>query len=171
MGGSFPCELNKYIFIALPKVNGTIKCEKHRTISLMSHVTKLMLRIVINRIRGRSLYEIAPKQYGFMSDKGTGNAICVLWMFVERSIDKQKYVYVCFIHYSKAFDTVKHKLLMDLLQSLDVDQAEIQLLIRLYWNQTAAVSCDDDISAWMSIKPWVQQGCVDPHIYLPYIQK
>ena len=34
--GSFPNELNKSIFITLPKVNRTIKCEKHRTISLMS---------------------------------------------------------------------------------------------------------------------------------------
>ena len=44
--GSFPNELNKSISIILPKVNGKIKCEKHRTISLMSHVTKLVLRIV-----------------------------------------------------------------------------------------------------------------------------
>ena len=60
--GTYPNELNKSIFITLPKVNGTIKCEKHRTISLMSHVTKLVLRIVINRIRGRTLDEIAPVQ-------------------------------------------------------------------------------------------------------------
>ena len=73
-------------------------------------------------------------------------------MLVERSIEKQKDVYVCFIDYSKAFDTVKHKLLMDLLQSLDVGQAEIRLFITLYWNQTAALRCDDAISAWMSIK-------------------
>ena len=52
--GSFPSELIKSIFITLPKVNETIKCEKHQTISLMSHVTKLVLRIVINRIRGRT---------------------------------------------------------------------------------------------------------------------
>ena len=44
--GSFPSDLNKSIFITLPKVNGTIKCKKHWTISLMSHVTKLVLRIV-----------------------------------------------------------------------------------------------------------------------------
>ena len=48
--GSFPSELNKSIFITLPKVNGTIRCKKHWTISLMGHVTKLVLRIVINRI-------------------------------------------------------------------------------------------------------------------------
>ena len=87
-----------------------------------------------------------------LPDKGTGNAIFVLRMFVERSFEKQKYVLVCFIDYSKAFDAVKHKWLVNLLQSLDVDQAELRLLISLYWNQTAAVRCDDDISAWTSIK-------------------
>ena len=96
------------------------------------------------------MHEIAPEQYGFMPYKGTGNAIFVLRMFVERSIEKQKYV--CFIDYSKSFDTVKHKLLVDLLQALDVDQVEFRLLTSLYWNQTAAVRCDDDIRAWMIIK-------------------
>ena len=69
--------------------------KKHRTISLMSHVTKLVLRIRINKIRGRTLHEIAPEQYGIMPDKGTGNAIFILQMLVESSIEKQKDVYVC----------------------------------------------------------------------------
>ena len=110
--GSFPSELNKSIFITLPKVNGTIKCEKHRTISLMSHVTKLVLRIVINIIRRRTSGDIAPVQYGFMTDKGTGNAIFVLRRLVERSVEKQRDVYTSFIDSSKAFDTVKHESLV-----------------------------------------------------------
>ena len=57
--------------------------------SLMSPVTKLVLCIVINRIRGRTLLEIALEQYGFMPEKGTGNDIFVLWMRVERSIEKR----------------------------------------------------------------------------------
>ena len=104
-----------------------------------------------------------------MPDKGTGIAIFVLRMLVVRSIEKQKYVYVCFIDYSKAFDTVKHKLLVDLLQSPDVDQAELRLLTSLYWNQTAAVRCYDNISAWMSIKQGVRQGCVaSSHLFALY---
>ena len=122
--GSFPSELNKSIFITLPKVNRTIKCEKRRTISLMSHVTKLVLRIVINRIRGRTLDEIGPVQYGFMPDKGTRNAIFEVRRLVERSVGKQRDVYTCFIDYSKVFDTVKHESLVELLQSLDVDKSE-----------------------------------------------
>ena len=106
--GGFPSELNKYIFITLPKVNGATICEKHRTISLMSHITKLVLRIVINRIRGRTLQEVSPEQCGFMPDKGTKNAIFVLKRLVEKSVEKQIDVYTCFIDYSKAFDTVKH---------------------------------------------------------------
>ena len=130
--GSFPSELNKSIFITLTKVNGTIKCEKPHTISLMSHVTQLVLGIVINRIRGRTLDKIAPVQYGFMPDKGTGNAILVLRRLVERSVEKQRDVYTCFIDYSKAFDTVKHESLVELLKLLDIDKSETRLLTNLY---------------------------------------
>ena len=53
--GCFLDKINNSIFITLPKVRGTAKCEKHRTISLMSHVTNLVLRVLINRLRARSL--------------------------------------------------------------------------------------------------------------------
>ena len=135
--GGFPSELNKSLFITLPK---------HRTISLMSHITKLLLRIVINRIRGRTLQEISPEQYGFMPDKGTRNAIFVLKRLVERYVEKQKDVYTCFINYSKAFDTVTHDSLVELLQSLNVDDTDTRLLTNLFWTQTAAVGCDKDLS-------------------------
>ena len=98
-----------------------------------------------------------------MPDKGTGNVIFVLRMLLRNR------KYVCFIDYSKAFDTVKHKLLVDLLQSLVIDQAELRLLISLYWNQTAAVRCDDAISAWTSIKQGVRQVCVAaPNLFVLY---
>ena len=138
--GSFPSELNTSIFIKLPKVNGTIKCEKHRIISLMSHVTKLVLRIVINKIRGITLDEIAPVQYGFMPDKGTGNAIFVLQRLVVRSVEKQRDVYTCVFDYSIAFDTVKHESLVEFLQSPDVAKSETRPLTYFYWIQTAASS-------------------------------
>ena len=127
---------------------------------LVSHVTKLVLRIVINIIRGRTLDEIAPVQYGFMPDNGTVNAIFVLQRLVERLVEKQRDVYTCFIDYSKAFDTVKHESLVELLQSLDVDKSETRLLTNLYWKQIAAVMCGDDISEWLDIKQGVRQGCV-----------
>ena len=66
----FPEALNKSIFIT------STKCENHRTITLMSHITKLILPVVMNRVRDRTLQKISPEQYGFMPDKGTRSAMC-----------------------------------------------------------------------------------------------
>ena len=66
-------QMYKSIFITIPKVKGTAKCKKHRSISsLKSHVTKLVLRVIMNRIRGRTLSEISEVQAGFMPERGQG---------------------------------------------------------------------------------------------------
>ena len=74
--GCFPEKINNSIFITLLKVSGTQKCEKHRTISIMSHAIKLVLRVLMNRLRARSLMEISQVQYGFMPDQKCN--ICVM---------------------------------------------------------------------------------------------
>ena len=133
-------ELNTSIFITLQKISGTTKCEKHRTISLMSHITKLIICVVMNRVRGRTLQEIAPEQYGFMPDKGTRNAI-----FVLRAIEKQKGVYAYFIDYSKAFDTVRHEPLINLLKAIDVDSQGCVASPHLFaiYTEMIMISLDD----------------------------
>ena len=87
----------------------------------MNHVSKLVLRDLMNILRDRSLMEISQVQYGFMPDRGIRNAIFVLGRLVERAIQKQKDVFTCFIEYSKVFDTVNHTSLFDLLSSLDIE--------------------------------------------------
>ena len=72
--------------------------------------------------------------------------ISLLRRLLERMIGKQKDVYVCFIDYSKAFDTVKHEPLIELLQSLDIDPQDVKLLANLYWNQQAAERHNGEIS-------------------------
>ena len=166
--GRFPEQMYTSIFIIIPKVKGTAKCEKHCTISLMSHVTKLVLRVIMNIIKGRTLSEISEVQCGFMPDRGTRNAIVVLRRLVERMIEKQKYVYVCFIDYSKA---VKHEPLIELLQSLNIEPQDVNLLVNLYWNQQAAVRHNGEISESISIKQGVRQGRVaSPHLFVLYTE-
>ena len=57
--------------IVLPKVSGTQECSKHRTISLISHASKLLLEISRNRLTGYIRREVAKAQFGFVPDKGT----------------------------------------------------------------------------------------------------
>ena len=81
--GKIPKDMSKSIFIALPKKTGAIECELHRTISLMSHVTKILLRIIMMRTRNRIKREIAEEQCGFVEGKGTINATYILRTITE----------------------------------------------------------------------------------------
>ena len=80
-------------------------------------------------------------------------------------------VLIILISLDLTFDTVRHDSLVELLQSLDVDDADTRLLTNLYWTQTADVRCDKDLGEWMSIKQGVRQGCVgSPHLFALYTE-
>ena len=87
--GVFPKEMLRSIFVMIPKIPRTLDCSNHRTISLMSHILKLLLRIVLQRIRQKILPEIPQNQFGFMKDRGASNAIFVLRVLGERAIEHQ----------------------------------------------------------------------------------
>jgi len=157
------------VFIAIPKKRNAIECELHRTISLLSHVTKIILRVLMMRARRKIRDQIADEQYGFMKDKGRRNAIFNLRILGERAIEMQKDLYVCFIDYQKAFDNVKHETLFELLERIDLDGKDRRLLQNLYWKQSAAIRIDGKLSKWVKIKKGTRQGCVfSPDLYNLY---
>ena len=92
--GTFPEDLSKSKFIALPKTNGATECGLHHTISLMIHVAKILLRVILLRSRSAVRQEISEEQYGFMDGRGTQNAIFVLRLMDERAIEMQKDLYI-----------------------------------------------------------------------------
>ena len=92
----------------------------------MKHITKLILRVVINKVCGRTLQEIEPEQYGFMLAKGTRSIIFVLKRMSDRGIEKKKEIYAYLIDYSKAFDKVGHEPLIDLLKAIDVHSHDVR---------------------------------------------
>ncbi|XP_037789312.1 uncharacterized protein LOC119584717 [Penaeus monodon] len=71
------------------------------------------------------------RQFGFVADKGTRNAIFTINMLLERSIEVQKHIYLCFIDYSKAFDKVRHEDLFTILSSLNIDAKDLCILRNL----------------------------------------
>ena len=81
-------------------------------------------------------------------------------MLLERSIEVQKDLHLCFIDYSKAFDKVKHDRLFEILENLDIDGKDLRVIRNLYWDQCAAVRVQDEHSEFKNIKRGVRQGCV-----------
>ena len=158
--GEFPEDLSKSIFITLPKKPGAIECELHRTISLMSHTTKILLRVLMNRARNKLKPEMSDVQYGLVEDKSTRNAIFIIRMLSERAVEMQKNLYLCFIAYEKAFGKVKHEQLINMLDLLDIDGKDLRIVRNIYWEQTAAIKIDNEISPFIKVKRGARQGCV-----------
>ena len=113
--------------------------------------------------------EIADVQCGFTEGKGTTNAIFIMRNVIERSIEVQKDLYLCFIDYSKALDKVRHEKLFAILDRLDIDGKTLRWIRNLYWEQTAAVRVENQLSDWITIERGVRQGCVlSPDLFSLY---
>ena len=167
--GHIPEDLKKSIFVPIPKKPAATECDQFRTISLMSHVTKILLRIIMARIRNKTKPEIAEEQCGFVEGKGTSNAIYILRTILERALEHQKDIYLCFIDYTKAFDNVKHDKLIEILKQLDVYGKDLRIISKMYWEQLAAVRVHDEISSYKPVKRGVRQGCVlSPELFSIY---
>ena len=104
-----------------------------------------------------------------MEGKGTTNAIFILRTLIERALEIQKDVYLCFIDYTKAFDRVCHDEIIKELTKLRIDGKDLRIIKNMYWEQTAAMRVEGEISAFQKIKRGVRQGCVlSPDLFSLY---
>jgi len=108
-GGRFPNDWLKSTFLPLPKKTNARRCEEYRTISLMSHLVKLFLKIVHGRVFRKCEALMLDTQFGFRGGFGTRDALFTLQVLVQRCRDVNKDVFLCFIDYEKAFDRVQHQ--------------------------------------------------------------
>ena len=68
-----------------------------------------------------------------MTDKSTRNAIFIIRMLIERTIEVKHDIYLCFLDYKNAFDKVKYDNLFQILEKLDIDGKDLRLVRNLYW--------------------------------------
>src|SRR2546425_2316272 len=85
-----PLEFCKSIFIPLPKIAKAQDCSDFRTITLISHASKILLKLIKKRITPIVENHLSESQMGFRKDKGTRDAIFQLKMTCERSMEVNK---------------------------------------------------------------------------------
>ena len=73
-------------------------------------------------------------------------------MIAERTIEKQRDLYLCFIDYEKAFDRVKHTHLMHMLENIGIDQNDLNIIRKLYWSQKECVKVNGEMTEFQEIK-------------------
>ena len=84
------------------------KCSNYRTIALISHASKVMLKILQAGLQQYMNRELPDVQVGFRKGRGTRDQITNICWTIEKAREVQKNIYFCFIDYAKAFDSVGH---------------------------------------------------------------
>ena len=78
------------------------------TIALISHASKVMLKILQDRLQQYMNHELTDIQAGFRKGRGTRDQIAKICWLIEKARDFQENIYFCFIDYAKVFDCVDH---------------------------------------------------------------
>ena len=110
--GNIPDDFLQTVFITLPKVNQVQDCCDFRTISLISHASKVLVHLINARIMFIIERHLSSSQMGFRKGKDTREAIFKLRTMSERSLHVNKKIYACFVDFQKAFDRINHEKLM-----------------------------------------------------------
>ena len=85
------------------------ECSKYCTIALISHASKVMLKILHLRLQQYVNHELPDVQAGFRKGRGTKDQIANIRWIIKKAREFQKNISFCFIDYAKAFDCVDHK--------------------------------------------------------------
>ena len=91
------------VFIPIPKKGNTKECSNYCTIALISHASKVMLKILQARLQQYMDCELPDIQAGFRKGRGTRYQIAHTCWLIEKAREFQKNICFCFIGCAKAF--------------------------------------------------------------------
>ena len=115
----WPKRWKKSVYVPIPKKGYSRICSNNRTIALISHASKVMLKVIQHRLDIYIEQEMAIEQAGVTKASGTRDQISNLRWIMERSTEYQGPIYMCFIDYRKAFDCVDHPTLWNMMEEMD----------------------------------------------------
>ena len=140
-----------YFFIPIPKKGNAKECSNYRTIALISHASKAMLKILQARLQQYVNCELPDVQAGFRKGRGTRDQIANICWIIEKAREFQKNNYFCIIDYAKAFDSVDHNNVWKILKEKGIPDHLTGLLINLYAGQEATVRTGQGTTDWFQI--------------------
>ena len=167
--------LEKVSFHSNPKERQCQRMLNYHTIALISHASKVMLKILQARLQQYVNWELPDVQAGFRKGRGTRDQIANLHWIIRKARESHKNIYFCFIDYAKAFDCVYHNKLWKILKEMGIPDHLTCLLRNLHAGQEAIVRTGHGTTDWFQIGKWVCQGCVlSPclfNLYAEYIMR
>ena len=155
-----PNDWGKAVIVPIFKKKDKLDCANYRGISLLSLVGKVFCSIIHSRMKKKTEEILAESQAGFRPGRSTADQLFSLRQITEKYNEIGKPLYLCYIDYQKAFDTVWQEGLWSAMRHLGYPDKIVRLLQALYQISTSAVRVDDDITEWFRTLTGVRQGCI-----------
>lgn len=140
--GQVPSEMCHSNIVLLHKKGDKSDISNYRPISLTSHVYKAFIKVIHNRIYAKLDQHQPPEQAGFRPSFSTTDHLQTLNQIVEKYSEFKKPLYLAFVDYTKAFDSIKHSEIFTSLENQNLDEQYIHLLRKIYANSTANIKLD-----------------------------
>ena len=164
----WPQDWKRSVFIPAPKKGNAKECSNYCTIALISHTSKVMLKILQARLQQYVNHELPDVQAGFRKCRETRDQIANIRWITEKAREFQKNFYFGFIDYAKAFDCVDHNKVWKILKETGIPDHLTCHLRNLYAGQEATVKTGHGTTDWF-------QGCIlSPclfNLYAEYIMR
>ena len=163
----WPEDWKKSVFIPIPKKDNAKECSNYHTITLFTHTSNLMFKILQASLQQYMHWELPDVQAGFRKGRGTRDQIANIHWIIEKAREFQKNIY--FIDYTKTFGCVDHDTLWKILQEMGIADHLSCLLRNLYADQEET---EPDMEQWTGStlgKEYIRAVYCHP-AYLPYMQ-
>ena len=166
-----PKDWKRSVFIPVPKKGNAEECSNYHTIALISHASKVMLKILQVRLQQYVNHELPDVQAGFRKGRRSRDQIANIHWIIEKAKECQKNIYLCFFDYIKAFDCMDHNKLWKILKEMGIPDHLTCLLRILYTGQEATVRTEHGKTDWFQIGEGVRQGCIlSPCLFSVYAE-
>ena len=125
----------------------------------MPVVAKVMGKVLIRRIADGVDEKLRKEQAGFRSGRSTVEQIFVLRNIVEQALEWNAILYVCFVDYEKAFDSVHRETLWKIMESYGIPRKLVKMVKAMYAGNQCAVVDSSGQTDWFTVASGVKQGC------------
>ena len=156
----WPQDWKRSVFIAVPKKGNAKECSNYCKVALISHTSKVILKIFQARLQKYVNLEPPDVETEFRKGRGTRDQIANICWIIKKAREFQKSIYFCLIDYAKVFDCMDHNKLWEILQDMGIPDHLTCLLRNLYAGQEAMIRSGHGPTDWFQIGKGVHQGYI-----------